>query len=218
MSEVSDFFRIQQAERVDKLRILNQYARENQILFTGSSLMEQFPVEELLRDEQIDICIYNRGVSGFTTEDMLTNMEEMVFGCKPSKIFINIGTNDIGAKDYSEDRLIRNYREILTEIMNRLPEAAVYVMAYYPVNETEKMPDSVRRAKAFMNRNNANIGKANMRLARLSEELGLRFINVNEGLTDETGKLRKEYTLEGIHMYANAYRIILHNMMPYMVY
>jgi lysophospholipase L1-like esterase len=218
MSEVSDFFRIQQAERVDKLRILNQYARENQILFTGSSLMEQFPVEELLRDEQIDICIYNRGVSGFTTEDMLANMEEMVFGCKPSKIFINIGTNDIGAKDYSEDRLIRNYREILTEIMNRLPEAAVYVMAYYPVNETEKMPDSVRRAKAFMNRNNANIGKANMRLARLSEELGLRFINVNEGLTDETGKLRKEYTLEGIHMYANAYRIILHNMMPYMVY
>ena len=217
MSEVSDFFRIQQAERVDKLRILNQYARENQILFTGSSLMEQFPVEELLR-EQIDICIYNRGVSGFTTEDMLANMEEMVFGCKPSKIFINIGTNDIGAKDYSEDRLIRNYREILTEIMNRLPEAAVYVMAYYPVNETEKMPDSVRRAKAFMNRNNANIGKANMRLARLSEELGLRFINVNEGLTDETGKLRKEYTLEGIHMYANAYRIILHNMMPYMVY
>lgn len=218
MSEVSDFFRIQQAERVDKLRILNQYARENQILFTGSSLMEQFPVEELLRDEQIDICIYNRGVSGFTTEDMLANMEEMVFGCKPSKIFINIGTNDIGAKDYSEDRLIRNYREILTEIMNRLPEAAVYVMAYYPVNETEKMPDSVRRAKAFMNRNNANIGKANIRLARLSEELGLRFINVNEGLTDETGKLRKEYTLEGIHMYANAYRIILHNMMPYMVY
>lgn len=218
MSEVSDFFRIQQAERVDKLRILNQYARENQILFTGSSLMEQFPVEELLRDEQIDICIYNRGVSGFTTEDMLANMEEMVFGCKPSKIFINIGTNDIGAKDYSEDRLIRNYREILTETMNRLPEAAVYVMAYYPVNETEKMPDSVRRAKAFMNRNNANIGKANMRLARLSEELGLRFINVNEGLTDETGKLRKEYTLEGIHMYANAYRIILHNMMPYMVY
>ncbi|NLC75709.1 MAG: lysophospholipase [Clostridiales bacterium] len=218
MSEVSDFFRIQQAERVDKLRILNQYARENQILFTGSSLMEQFPVEELLRDEQIDICIYNRGVSGFTTEDMLANMEEMVFGCKPSKIFINIGTNDIGAKDYSEDRLIRNYREILTEIMNRLPEAAVYVMAYYPVNETEKMPDSVRRAKAFMNRNNANIGKANMRLARLSEELGLGFINVNEGLTDETGKLRKEYTLEGIHMYANAYRIILHNMMPYMVY
>ncbi|MDD2355356.1 MAG: GDSL-type esterase/lipase family protein [Lachnospiraceae bacterium] len=217
MSDVADYFKSQQAERVDKLRILNQYAREGQILFTGSSLMEQFPVEELLRDEQIDICIYNRGVSGFTTEDMLTNMEEMVFGCKPSKIFINIGTNDIGAKDYSEDRLIRNYREILTEIKYRLPEAVIYVMAYYPVNETEKMDNPIRRAKAFLNRNNANIHKANMRLEKMSEELGLRFINVNEGLSDENGKLRKEYTLEGIHMYANAYRIILHNMMQYIL-
>ena len=90
-------------------------------------------------------------------------------------------------------------------------------MAYYPVNETEKMDNPIRRAKAFLNRNNANIHKANMRLEKMSEELGLRFINVNEGLSDENGKLRKEYTLEGIHMYANAYRIILHNMMQYIL-
>ena len=28
--------------------------------------------------------------------------------------------------------------------------------------------------------------------------------------------LKKEYTVEGVHMYANAYQIILKNMKPYL--
>ena len=87
--------REEQLEKIDKYRILNTIAKKGQILFTGSSLMEQFPVAELLEDAGIDAVIYNRGVSGFTTDDMLQFMDEQIFGTEPSEIYINIGTNDI---------------------------------------------------------------------------------------------------------------------------
>lgn len=50
----------------------------------------------------------------------------------------------------------------------------------------------------------------------MAERRGCRFINVNEGLTDENGRLKKEYTVEGIHMYANGYRVVLENMRKYL--
>ncbi len=216
MSEIVETINPAQKERIDKLAILNGYAKKGQILFTGSSLMEQFPIDELLINSGLNGIIYNRGVGGFTTSDMLAHMEEMVFGTEPSKIFINIGSNDIGAADFSMAHLLGNYENILRQISVRLPQAKIYVMAYYPVNETDKIPEGDWGQTAFVNRNNETIGKVNLEIEQLAKRLGCHYINVNDGLTDERGKLKKEYTVEGIHMYANAYQQILQNMTPYL--
>ena len=130
-----------QQDKLERFRILNQNAKKGEILFTGSSLMEQFPVNELLMTRGMRQVVYNRGIGGFTTEDMLRNMEEMVFAVKPRKIFINIGTNDIGSQGYRLEKLMENYGKIITQIRERLPEAEIYMMAYYPVNETDKLPE-----------------------------------------------------------------------------
>ena len=89
-------------------------------------------------------------------------------------------------------------------------------MAYYPVNETDKLPDTPAAAEMFATRNNENIALANQAAERLAGEMGCHFINVNEGLTDGNGKLKEEFTIEGIHMYANAYQVILNHMKPYL--
>ena len=208
----------EQRRKLDSYRLLNEYARKGQILFTGSSLMEQFPVQELLWANGEDRIIYNRGVSGFTTTDMLHAMEEMVFGLFPSRIFINIGTNDIGSPDYSLENLEINCRRILEQIRSRLTQTEVFVMAYYPVNETViamgMTPEEA--AGQFVTRNNRNIRLANQMMEQLAGELGCRFIDVNEGLTDDQGRLRKEFTVEGIHLYPNAYRIVLKNLRKYL--
>lgn len=212
---IHGFFKKNQQERVSKLAILNENVKKGEILFTGSSLMEQFPIEELLMTNNMDFTIYNRSVGGFTTTDMMEHMEEMVFGTEPSKIFINIGSNDIGAMDYSRETLLRNYEMILQQIKVRLPDSKVYVMAYYPVNEVDKVPEGDWGKYLFVNRTNENITAVNNDVEELARKMGYQFINVNEGLVDELGKLKKEFTVEGIHMYANAYRIILKNMMQY---
>lgn len=215
-----DFFKElmhrEQQDKLERYRILNQNVKKGEILFTGSSLMEQFPVNELLMTNGMNQVIYNRGIGGFTTTDMLQHMEEMVFGTEPSRIFINIGTNDIGSPDYQLEALLERYEEIIVRIQERLPEAEINMMAYYPVNETDKIPEGEWGKTAFVTRTNENLNIANAAVENLAAKKGCRFINVNEGLADERGKLKKEYTIEGIHMYANGYQVVLQNLKKYL--
>lgn len=207
------FMKMDQMQKVVKYRFLNETAKKGEILFTGSSLMEQFPINELLMSLGMDTLIYNRGIGGFKTQDMLENMEEQVFGTEPSKIFINIGTNDMGMPDYKLEKLIENYQKILKQIKSRLPNTEVYVMAYYPVNEVDKIVEGGRNL--FEKRNNMNIRLANTAIEDLAKTLDYHYIDVNEGLCDEYGRLKKEFTIEGVHIYSNAYCIILKNMQKY---
>lgn len=223
MDMIQEFMKKEQREKIDKYRILNETAKKGEILFTGSSLMEHFPINELLMTEGMEQIIYNRGVGGFTTTDMLENMEEQVFGTEPSKIFINIGTNDISdaSRSFAEvlSDMLFNYKKILTQIKERLPETEVYLMAYYPVNDVDmkdKLPQTEWADKMFVNRNNENLPIANAAVEMLADKMGYHFINVNEGLCDERGKLKKEFTVEGVHMYANGYRVVLENLKPYL--
>ena len=215
-----DFFKElmhrEQQDKLERYRILNQNVKKGEILFTGSSLMEQFPVNELLMTNGMDQVVYNRGIGGFTTTDMLQHMEEMVFGTEPSRIFINIGTNDIGSPEYQLETLLERYEEIIVRIQERLPEAEINMMAYYPVNETDKIPEGEWGKTPFVTRTNENINIANAAIENLAAKKGCRFINVNEGLADERGKLKKEYTIEGIHMYANGYQVVLQNLKKYL--
>ncbi|MEN8076017.1 GDSL-type esterase/lipase family protein [Clostridioides difficile] len=215
-NEIGNIFKKQQNDRINQYKHLNKLSIKGEILFTGSSLMEHFPVNELLMNKGINKIVYNRAVGGFTTNDLLDHMEEMVFGVEPSKIFINIGTNDIGASNYLLDNLIKNYKIILMKIKERLPETNVYVMAYYPINEVAKENKEEWERETFKTRTNNNIKIANKAVEELAKSMGYKYIDVNSGLTDENGRLKAEYTIEGIHMYSNAYNVILDNMIKYL--
>lgn len=214
--DFQNMMRREQEEKLERYRVLNRNVQKGRILFTGSSLMEQFPINELLMTNGMSQVIYNRGIGGFTTGDMLQHMEEMVFGTEPSKVFINIGTNDIGSPDYKLEALLEKYEKIISLMKERLPEAEIYMMAYYPVNETDKVFDDEWGKTAFATRTNENIAIANEAVEKLAAKMGCHFINVNQGLTDERGKLKKEFTVEGIHMYANGYQAVLNNMKKYL--
>ncbi len=90
------------------------------------------------------------------------------------------------------------------------------MMAYYPVNETDKLPEGEWAKTMFLTRTNENISIANKAVEEMAGRMGCHFINVNQGLTDEAGKLKKEFTVEGIHMYANGYEVVLENMRPFL--
>ncbi|MCD8019216.1 MAG: GDSL-type esterase/lipase family protein [Clostridiales bacterium] len=220
MDFFQEYTKMEQAQKIDRYRILNKMVKKGQILFTGSSLMEQFPIQELLVDCDMHQIIYNRGVGGFTTTDMLQNMDVQIFDPEPSCIFINIGTNDIADASRSFEEVLAdtlaNYEEILKQIKHRLPETKVYMMAYYPVNETDKVPEGEWGKTLFVNRNNRNLPIANAAVKQLAEKYDYHYIDVNDGLTDDRGMLKKEYTIEGVHMYANGYRVVLENMRKYL--
>lgn len=204
---------------IKKYKMCNKHIRKGQILFVGSSLMEQFPIEEMQYTLELNRVIYNRGVGGITTSELLTMMDVCIFDLEPSKIFINIGSNDIsgGLDNGKKEIFLENYNEILSQIKLKLPKCEVYVMAYYPVNEKEDFGLDLENQKGmFASRNNANIRIVNEEVKELVMKLALNFINVNEGLTDEEGNLIAEFTVEGVHMWPNAYSVILENMKKYL--
>lgn len=210
----------EKAEKVRKYKILNEFAVKGQTVLVGSSLMEYFPVNELQQSLDKRHILYNRGISGYVTSELLNSMEECIFELEPSKLFINIGTNDISSADgeYRLDKLIGNYDEILTRIGTRLPECKVYVMAYYPVNAKADFNgiDQATREGMFSTRTNAAILEANAAVEQLAGKHGYEFINVNEGLMDAEGNLKAEFSTDGIHMLANGYAVVLNNLKQYL--
>ncbi|MFD2879636.1 GDSL-type esterase/lipase family protein [Paenibacillus rhizoplanae] len=184
---------------------------------TGGLLADGvFPVNELQQTLEKQTVIYNRGIAGYVTRELLEALEVCVLALAPSRLFINIGTNDISSADgeYELGKLLANYNEILTRIRERLPECKVYVMAYYPVNAKADFPgmDEEMRANYFRTRTNAALLEANRAVEELALGHGYEFINVNEGLTDAEGNLKEEYTMDGVHMYGNGYAVVLDNL------
>ncbi len=204
-----------QEKRLEQYRRLNPFARKGQIVFTGSSLMDFFPVNELQQSLGISGCIYNRGITGYVTTQLLEHVQELILDLQPSKLFINIGTNDIGRG--MGDELFVNYEKIIRRVKDELDDCRVYVMAYYPCNDLDDFGLSQAEHEArFKTRNAESLRLANVELERMAERMGCRFINVNEGLYDERGRMKKALCLDGVHLQADGYVPILNNLRPYL--
>lgn len=215
-AEMQNFFKREKEEKAKNFKLLNQFAVKGQTLFTGSSLMEQFPVAELAKDHGIDKIIYNRGIGGYTTDEFMEEIDTVLFDLEPSKLFINIGTNDMNEREGIPDwnaHLLTNYETILKQIKERLPECEVYMMAYYPVNPTVAKDDFAKQALKI--RTKENLDMVNHQLAELAAKYHYHFINANEGLCNENGELKAEFTKEGMHMFANAYEVVFNNLQKY---
>lgn len=134
-------------EKVQRYREENRLTLPGQVVFAGSSLMEQFPIGKLLAEHDDDTLIYNRGIGGFVSQELLEVLDVCVLDLKPSRLFINIGTNDLSNADMPISRLMENYDKILTKIESELSGIEIYLMAYYPINyeaaaEYEGVPEN----------------------------------------------------------------------------
>jgi lysophospholipase L1-like esterase len=172
-----------------------------------------FPIHEWVKElgEGVPI-IYNRGVGGYKTSDLLPILDACVFELSPRKVFINIGTNDLSDPSLSMEEIMDNYDRIITMIEEKLPGVAIYMMAYYPINyeaATEEMKPGL------LIRTNEKIRAANEEVKKLAAKHGQKYIDVNAPLTDEQGRLKAEYTIEGMHIKPEGYRTIFDDVMKY---
>lgn len=198
--------------KLERFVYLNRYAKKGAILFAGSSLTEQFPIGEFLMDFDLPFTIYNRGVGGFTTQDLLQNMDVCIFDLEPARIFLSIGTNDMNDAQFRLEEMLARYGEIVGQIRSRLPDAELTLLAYYPVNSEG---GAARKAgPMFRARTNARIDEANRAVQAMADRMHVRYLDLNERLRDSEGNLKREFTAEGVHMYANGYRVVLDALMP----
>ena len=207
-------FAAEKREKVERYRHLNKMVRPHQILFAGSSLMEQFPIYELMLDMQLPYTIYNRGIGGYTTHELLETMDVCIYDLQPDYIYLNIGTNDLNGPDFDLDEFIGRYRTIIKKIYDNIINVKLHLLAYYPVNPVAAPNPYMEEVYKW--RTNDRIREANEAVRKLAEEMGAAFIDLNEGITDENGELKAEYTIDGMHMYGDGYVHVLKALLPYL--
>lgn len=191
--------------KLERYKEMNRTAEKGSVLFAGSSLMEMFPVERFAAEDKLPVTVYNRGIGGFVTDELIAALDTCILDLEPKKLFINIGTNDLSDASRSMDMIMANYSHILEEVKKRVPGVKLYLMAYYPVNYSAAAPEMKDCLKI---RSNAKIALANEEVRRLAQRFGAEYIDVTAPLKDENGDLRAEYTIEGMHINEAGYRSI----------
>ncbi|WP_206538184.1 hypothetical protein [Listeria riparia] len=105
----------------------------------------------------------------------------------------------------------------MQQIKEKLPDTVVYVMAYYPINTVDDFSEKKsEHSQLYEHRSNELNVAASAKVGKLAQKNGYEFINVNAGLMDSSGNLRKELTFDGAHMLPNGYEIVLENMKRYL--
>ena len=149
--------------------------------------------------------MYNRGIGGFVTDELLTNLAVCILDLAPRMLFLNIGTNDLSDASRPMAQIMGTYRAILEKVLQALPNVQIYLMAYYPINEEAATPEMKPCLRV---RTNEKIAQANAEVQKLAKTLHLHYIDVNAPLKDEQGRLRAEFTYEGMHIRPEGYRTI----------
>ncbi|UZQ85548.1 GDSL-type esterase/lipase family protein [Thermoclostridium stercorarium] len=186
---------------------LNKSAKPGSIVFVGDSITDFFRLNEFFHGAYV----INRGISGDTTDGVLKRLNESVFELQPSKVFLLIGTNDIGGNK-SDGHIVRNIGEIIDRIREKCPETRIYLQSIYPVS---KAGHKKIRKYIVGKRNNEKIRRINEALKEMAKQKGVEYIDVYSHLIDEEGNLRLEYTVEGLHLTVEGYRVCAEVLRPY---
>lgn len=208
---INGWIESEKQDKVKRYRYLNTFVKKGQIVFAGSSLMEQFPIYEFMQDFNLPYTIYNRGIGGYTTAEMQKVMDVCIYDLEPKAIFLNIGTNDLNGADYVQEDLMERLEEILKGIRMHLLDVKLYLLAFYPVNpEVESNPFT---QDIFRFRTNERIRAANDSIRLLANKYDAVYLDLNKSIEDDNGNLKAEFTVEGMHMYANGYKAVLDQLL-----
>ena len=190
----------EQAKIQKNYRDLNQLAvKEPAIIFIGDSIVEYFPLHELLQSPK---TLVNRGIRGYKTDLLLENLDAHLFGQALDKVFLLIGTNDIG-KEMPQTETLANLEAVIQEISRDYPLAQIQLLSVLPVNEQEQYKGTVYI------RTNEKIQALNRAYQELAQAYyQVIYVVVYSSLLDEVGQLAEAYTTDGLHLSVAGYRIL----------
>lgn len=167
---------------------------KNAIIFLGNSITERAEWQELLADSKYPVI--NRGIGGDNSFGILARMDEII-NAKPKAIYLMDGINDQFRK-LPHEVSVNNYRRIIRKIKQQSPTTKIYLESALPINE-----DMTK--EAYTKGRNILVPELNKKLKALAKEEGVTYIDICPLFQDENGVLKKEFTMDGVHLKASAY-------------
>ena len=186
---------------------ISNIANQNYV-FLGDSITEGYALDKYYKN----IPIVNSGIGGNQTKDILNDMNNRVYRYNPTKVFLLIGTNDLSNK-ISEKEIFNNIVKIVDLIKKNRPFTKIYVESIYPVNQEL---DSDMESQTS-DEKNAKIDSINSKLKKKYKNTDVTYIDINSKLKDENGRLKKEYTKEGLHLTSSGYLKVTKELLIYLM-
>jgi lysophospholipase L1-like esterase len=184
--------------RLDSFRKLNLFASKNGVVFVGDSITEGFPLYEMYQGNK---PIYNRGIGGFTSMELLQNLQVLVYDLKPSEVVLLIGTNDLGVGQNPEE-IVQRIEQICCNIKEKLPDVRILIQSVYPINNS----DHNKAVSIFGDTHgNEDIRRLNTIIFEWASRSCIEYIDLYTKLSDREGNLRVEFTTDGIHLSIDGY-------------
>lgn len=164
------------------------------IVFLGNSITENFEWGEYFKNPHIK----NRGIGGDVIKGVINRLNTVG---SPKKLFVLIGINDINTGNQI-DLIYRDYNNLLNLLKNE--------NHIQEINVISVLPTEGRLAKL-----NPKILEVNKRLVELCSIVGVRYIDLHSILINEKGELKKEFSVDGVHLTGEAYNSICNILANY---
>lgn len=185
----------EKSNKRDNFNLINsRYCLTGQTVITGDSITEIFNME--LFDEYIGNSgklVYNRGISGDTSNRFLERFDSNVLALKPSNLVILIGTNDLSLIS-DADYVCSNIEKAVDKAIALNNEMNIIIQSVYPVTYRNK-------------KKNKSIISLNEMIKILCSEKGITYLDVYSSLLDDKGGLNQQYTYDGLHPNARGFEV-----------
>ena len=184
---------------------ITDYKKEN-IVFYGDSITEMYPLDKFFPDYPV----VNAGHGGYLSRRLLEEVDEKLLVYNPTKVFMLMGTNDLAYSDYTNEEIVDNVKGIVNKIREDRKNVKIYIESIYPVNQDINIDRNVMHI-----RQNKRIREINALLKEYCKEEKLTYINIFDLLKEEDGTINEDYTLEGLHINEEGYKVITNALMKY---
>lgn len=182
-------YNLEKRIKVHKYLKANRKCKNGQTVMIGDSIVELFDVRLLDGKCKGKTEIYNRGISGDTSDRLLERLEKNLFNLEPRHVIVLIGTNDL-SRDIDEKYVLENIKRLCTMLKENVPNARLTVQCLYPVN---------RKMYNCLENRNDKINSLNEMIKACAENEGFDVLDFTGSFKDENGELDERYTDDGLH-------------------
>jgi len=140
-----------------------------------------------------DLKIINRGISGDVIDGVMKRKQQII-NQAPDKLFLMIGTNDLG-KGFSAGSIADKSERLICFLKDSLPATSIFIQSVLPVSGNNI-------------RSNDDIVRLNTELEKIvQKQENMVYVDLHSLFVDESGCLKDELTFDGLHINGKGYTI-----------
>jgi len=167
-------------------------APDHPILFVGSSSIRKWDdMQEALGSYKV----LNRGIGGAYINDIIDNLNALVFAYKPRQIVLYVGENDLAKKEETPDTILNRTIRLYQLIRAKLPDVPVIYIGLKPSPVRDQYKDKLLATNKLLQQ-------------FFTKQQNVAYLNVYPLMLNTDGSYRKEiFQNDMLHMKRNGYAI-----------